>query len=192
MNCHEIHILYVEFAQDFDGTIRFWKFWLFLELLHFFQKKCDFELLFKKELWVTVFELERWFTTQIEAYANTKILSIFVFWIFVSNCFYRWLKKNRMSEIPIFLQPSGPCYKKSRMKFKKQKSRSCLYFYKLQFEWWINSLAQKLWPTTLFEVGKMTKTKMFGKTRSKFSTTILLTVDQPWWNIAFTFIFIYS
>ena len=105
-------------------------------------------------MWVTVFELERWFTTQIEAYANTKILSIFVFWIFVSNCFYRWLKKNRMSEIPIFLQPSGPCYKKSRMKFKKQKSRSCLYFYKLQFEWWINSLAQKLWPTTLFEVGK--------------------------------------
>ena len=48
----------------------------------------------QKEMWPRVFMVERWFTHQIEANKNTNKLSLRDFWIFVSNFFYKPLKKN--------------------------------------------------------------------------------------------------
>jgi len=64
------------------------------QVMPFFRKKCNFVVQLQKEMWPRVFMVERWFTHQIEANKNTKKLWLRDFWIFVSNFFYKPLKKN--------------------------------------------------------------------------------------------------
>ena len=87
-------------------------------------------------------------------------------------------KKVLKSNISLFLLTSKPCYKKSRTKFKSPPREVFRIFISFSLSCKPSLQHKKLWGTTLLEVGKITKTKICAKTRSKCSTTKLLTVDQ--------------
>ena len=108
----------------------------------------------------SVFMLERWFTSPIEIYTNTKNFSG---WIFEFRPrFFCSIAKN-LVKIMKFRNPGlfcqWPIKKKLERYIQRCNPRSCWYFFMFHFEWWIFSLAKKHCGTNQFY--DVTKKKSF-------------------------------